>query len=553
MPKIEKFRFVSFFMSAYAQADLMEKQKALYTFLMTLVLLAANVLPLATMPFTGFQAAEFGFRIFVIFLLSGVLGLLKSGKRSVAASMLTGSTLIVLTIFMYIRPFRHFYELFALAFLLATVILLSCLLGRKKSEPILAGSLSFAAVLAFYFIRTIRLSPAEFRGAEAEALFFIGTFFAISTVIGAALMASFERYVALIRQAAARNEKRSAGLGEIVTSVRQGMAVGDTLMDYVDANRGRVAEYQKRLSGLSDGIARISGSMSKAASQGASIVASSGTVRELTQAHAANLHETTAAIEEINATIDSVSVASSKRRDQLTALQGLTEAGASDMSRSLAYIKKIGESSEAISQIGAVIRKIASQTNLLAMNASIEAAHAGEYGRGFAVVAQEIRNLSTQSDKNAREISDNLKTIMRDIAEAQGVQQKTETGYQGIRNEVEAVARSMDDLLNALDEIRKGIGEITSASLEISRDSQRIENEVSGIATTSSESAAELGELSGSLNEHESAIAAMTEGFDSISKGIESIEGIARENRERISWLDKSIVEAGQDSALAEA
>ena len=254
-----------------------------------------------------------------------------------------------------------------------------------------------------------------------------------------------------------------------------------------------------------------------------------------------SVERSSAAIEQTIASIDNINRISESKIEFIKSLDQLAIEGEKDMSKTLESIKEIAKSADLIKSLITVINKVASQTNMLAMNAAIEAAHAGKYGKGFGIVADEIRKLAEATAKNAKNIGANLKTIIIRIDDSNKLTEKTDKTIKTMTGGIKDVSDSMVEIATGLKEMAAGTTEVTASlgdlikiTEEVKEDSIAIENKSEDINKSMSDVIGISEETMLSMEEFATGIHEITEATNLVAK-------IGTENSENISIIENEI------------
>lgn len=347
--------------------------------------------------------------------------------------------------------------------------------------------------------------------------------------------------ISVAEEGLSANGRKASALSAVLERAAENLRVGDELVDAADSARADGAAIRASIDSLRDDSIGLAADAKAIDAVFADIVARSEGMRGGVTEQNASLAATTEAITGILSTMNGLAeIATSKKASLDDAVKSLTD----QLGKAKAIadgVASIGQASRNVLGVAGGIMDISEKTNLLAMNASIEAAHAGSAGKGFAVLAQEIRKLSEESRANTTAIGEAL-TKNGDVVKSAAM---TIDRFVG---DLDSLNRTVTGAFDAMGEIIDGLG-------RVSADARRMAAVTSGVAATSDAVAKDVVAVSGEIGSSGGRVAQITrfaavveskvvrtaEAFSTIESALERVAQIGKANVENVAALENEL------------
>ena len=336
-----------------------------------------------------------------------------------------------------------------------------------------------------------------------------------------------------------------AKIGAAIKNVDQNANVMQSIGDTLSADMTETASAINEISSNIDGVKQ------QALTQAASVTETAGTIEEIIrtienlngsiETQSSSVVQSSAAVEEMVANIASITNSLEKSDNMVKQLAAATSEGKSTLLTSNTVTQKIADESGGLIEASSVIQNIASQTNLLAMNAAIEAAHAGEAGKGFAVVADEIRKLAEESSMQGKTITDTLKKLSDDINGLSESSKIVEEKFNAIFQLSENVRGMSAELTAAMREQENGSREVLSAIKNISSVTVEVKNGSEEMLVGGKGVAEEMRKLDGLTAVIKDSMNEMAAGVQQINNAVQEVNDLARKNKDSIEGLAEEV------------
>ena len=349
----------------------------------------------------------------------------------------------------------------------------------------------------------------------------------------------FDRFTRKVVERATENEQKSNEafdkISNVIIETKEGLNIGKQLSSSTEKAANSVEEINELYTYINGEAANLSQQATTIRDSSLQINDKAEKMMQSVKNQNSTITQTSSSLSSMSQNIYDISEKASQQRTGMNAIVKSLDSQMSLMQQLVENVQQVKVSSDKISNFVQAVNKIASQTGLLAMNASIEAAHAGVLGKGFSVIAQEIRKLSEETTKNAQNITDTL-------LQNEEIVNMTSESVTIFSDYTKSMTQEVRKTISVIEEILAAITEIDTSSKDVMQEISKIVGD--------SETNTHLAEgVTVEIIQQNAALQSISLGTEQLQTKVSSMENLLENIRAAISEIDGN---ASANEAVAE-
>ncbi len=481
---------------------------------------------------------------FSLYVFVGIPLLYKKKINFVSSSIVYIALVIGILIGVFSIEKSHNAVFISLVYLVPTLGCLS-LLGGSVRQTLIIGAIIIAGLFYSYFFKNIPpvIETGDSVSSNLTQLVSPVLMGIVVIVFTSMVVYSTRHIISQLLDSESKSKTRLDSLSTFLESLKETINIGEDLNHSAGISLEITNTISQNLNSMKDSIENLQKQIESTQEIHKSIDKAGLVVKEGTETQSAAVEQSSTAIEEMSASIHMISTTAGSRKELIEHLIKTEKEVSSQIKLGKKSFDEVKSSSAEMLDVVRVISDIAARTNLLAMNAAIEAAHAGNSGRGFAVVAQEIRKLAVEAGSNSQKIKGIIENSIKGIDQAVEINSNVGNEFLSVSDQVKDIDIALSEIISGLSELETGTTEITKVVGNLTDINESVKDSVNEVTTKLGSGKESVNQISTATSQILVHMNDISENSSSIKSEAEKIFNIGKNSINHIKLLEENAVD----------